>query len=133
ASIYFPGVSWEVWKEYKNDYNEKYRTYISDEVRRAESNPEYGRNHFQFGNPYTSNIDLSKLSTIPNLLGVSQISSTSWVYGSESETMTSSVKATYGGGSWVGDPEALIVKPFEPFVVVLDSVATSTVTFEFGD
>src|SRR5690606_25121966 len=81
ADMYFHGEAWDTWKEYKNDYGERYRTYISDEVRPV--GYDYARNHFQFGNPYTSNLDLSKLPD-PDigfgeyLVGVSQYKQVSW-------------------------------------------------------
>lgn len=134
ADMYFHSDDWNTWKNYKNDYNEKYSTYISDEVRPGTSN-DYARNHFQFGNPYTSNLDLSKLPDIgfdEDLVGVVQYKQVSWEHGTGSSYATS-VKATYNGTQWAGDAEALIVKPFEPFILVLDESKTGEVKLSFGD
>lgn len=136
ADMYFHGEAWNTWKEYKNDYGERYRTYISDEVR-PDSSYHYARNHFQFGNPYTSNLDLSKLPYIDTefgeyLVGVSQYKGVEWNQGTGS-SYPSSVKATYNGTNWAGDAEALIVKPFEPFILVLKEDIEGVVNLSFGD
>lgn len=135
ADMYFHGEAWDTWKEYKNDYNEKYIDYISDEVRPV-TNDDYARNHFQFGNPYTSNLDLSKLPDIGfgnDLVGVAQYKAVEWDQGTGS-SYANSVKATYKNGiGWAGDAEALIVKPFEPFILVLDEGKTGVVELSFGD
>lgn len=140
AGMYFHGEAWDTWKEYKNNYGEKYKDYISDEVREL-SNDHYARNHFQFGNPYTSNLDLSKLPDIDTefgeyLVGVAQYKEVDWNQGTGS-SYPSSVRATYDGSGgvtgWAGDAEALIVKPFEPFILVLDENITGEVKLSFGD
>lgn len=147
TSIYFPTTPWSGWRNMKNSHNEKYSTYIAEYVRSA-SDPDYnflfGKYYFQFGNPYTSNIDLAYIGLpndgvtnyddgvyIPNLLAVVKSSSATW---NEQNGLSTSafVMAKFDAvnGEWTGAAEALIAKPFEPFVIVLkDDTAPGDFTF----
>jgi len=135
---YFGGVGWNNWKGKKNTYLEKYQTYIDDKVRMTTDDAGYGRNYFQFGNPYTSNIDLAYIGSpaspgyddgndIDGLLAVARVADLDYTAqgGSASSGM---IVATYDEVTnvWGGDASALLVKPFEPFIVVLDTDATNT-------
>ena len=135
---HFGGVPWSNWKGKKNTYLEKYQTYIDDKVRTVADDAGYGRNYFQFGNPYTSNIDLAYIGSpaspgyddgndIQGLLGVARVADLDYTDqgGSTSSAM---VVATYNEGTntWGGNASALLVKPFEPFIIVLDNSATNT-------
>ncbi len=135
---YFGGVGWNNWKGKKNTYNEKYQTYIDDKVRMVSDDAGYGRNYFQFGNPYTSNIDLAYIGSpatpgyddgndIDGLLAVARVADLDYTAqgGSASSGM---IVATYNEATnvWGGDASALLVKPFEPFIVVLNTAATNT-------
>lgn len=135
-------TAWNTWKEQKNSYNERYKTYISDDVREGTTD-NYGRYFFQFGNPYTSNIDLSYIGTdtetvndgikIDKLMSVSKIGSEEWSFESGS-TVVSSVRAIWNGSSWSGNPEALVIKPFETFILGLYHDADrTTYNFDFND
>ncbi len=135
----YPETLWSTWKENKNSYNERYKTYVFDDIRDSGSD-NYGRYFFQFGNPYTSNIDLSYIGTndsnddifIEDLMSVAKIGSESWNSDTGS-TATSSVRAVWNNG-WSGNPEALLVKPFETFIIGLYSDAErNTRAFEFSD
>src|SRR5690606_34056465 len=132
------GVGWNNWKGKKNTYLEKYQTYIDDKVRMTTDDAGYGRNYFQFGNPYTSNIDLAYIGSpaspgyddgndIDGLLAVARVADLDYTAqgGSASSGM---IVATYDEVTnvWGGDASALLVKPFEPFIVVLDTDATNT-------
>src|SRR5690606_15444782 len=70
----YPDNPWYEWAYYTNSYNEMYYTYLGDHIRSYEDEPEdYARYYFEFGNPYTSNLDLSRIgnessdSYVPNL------------------------------------------------------------------
>ncbi|MBA5628274.1 T9SS type A sorting domain-containing protein [Moheibacter lacus] len=143
---HFGGVPWSNWKGKKNTYNEKYQTYIDDKVRTVADDAGYGRNFFQFGNPYTSNIDLAYIGSpaspgyddgndIDGLLAVARVADLS--YDGSGSTSSAMVVATYNEATnvWGGDASALLVKPFEPFIVVLNTAATNTGnrTINFSD
>jgi len=128
-------VPWSIWKDHKNSYNEKYSTYIFDEVRQSNVD-DYGRYYFQFGNPYTSNIDLSSIiSQMTDLVAISRMNSADWEDGTGGSVGDrSSVRATRDGANWSGSPDALIVRPFETFVIGLDRNTEMTQgTFTFND
>lgn len=139
---YYPGDNWSVWKEKKNDYNERYKTYIEDQIRDGLTDPDYGKYVYQYGNPYTSNIDLSDIGSvtgyddgvfIQDLRGVFKLNDLTWspIIATGGSTSQGSFKATFNGTTWAGDKEALIVKPFEPFVLVLNS--NTSQNFQFSD
>lgn len=138
-SIY-PTTVWNTWKNQKNTHNEKYSTYIEEHIRVSNST-DFGRFYFQFGNPYTSNIDLSYIGTntvddgvyVANLLGVVKISGAGWNQNVGIESSVA-VRATWDGAQWGGNPDALIIKPFEGFYVGLKADATlDSRTFHFND
>lgn len=146
ATSSYPTSDWNVWKNLKNSHNERYSTYIVDQVRTA-TDVDYGRHHYQFGNPYTSNITLAYLGStagqdgpnddgnkIDNLVAVTQYGAVDWDI-ANGVTSASSVTATYNSGTnqWAGKASALIAKPFEPFVIVLDAPVASTGSINFSD
>lgn len=129
------GTGWDSWKNSINSHNERYYTYIDDFVREIEE-PDYGKYIYQFGNPYTSNMDLTKSNiTDYAIRGVMQSLVADWteeVGSGEGMSAASDYHiATYQGGVWGGDAAALIVKPFNPFIFVLNSDAGGT--FDFND
>lgn len=135
-------VPWNTWKDKRNIYSEKYSTYIEEHLRTANT-ADHGRYYFQFGNPYTSNIDLSRIGTdgdsdnvfVENLMGVVKITSTSWNEGAGVVFAgVNKVQATWDGSTWAGNSNALLIKPFESFIIGLNANATrSTRTFNFND
>jgi hypothetical protein len=142
----YPTGNWSDWKELKNSHNEKYRTYIDDKLRNETTNDaNFGKYHFQYGNPYTSNITLAHLGTslgyddgnnIANLAGVGKVNKTVWSFGSGNNASASTMliaKYDAGANQWSGSAEALIVKPFEPFFLILEDGATGTRQINFSD
>lgn len=128
-------VPWDVWKLRRNIYGEQYQTYIED-YRSDVVSPDFGRYLFQFGNPYTSNIDLSRIGRdgdadgvyVENLNGVFKASNNSWTADEGGDIGNATyLRATYDSGSntWAGNAEALIVKPFEGFYIGLSSTSTN--------
>src|SRR5690606_23067775 len=110
------GAEWNDWKNKRNIYNEAYHTYIEDHRRDLSTDPvNYGKHSYQFGNPYTSNIDLSLFAdsfAADSLIGVFKFGNLDWNIDSGSSSLTDAAKkATYNGTIWAGDAEALIAKP----------------------
>lgn len=140
-------VAWNTWKVKRNSHGEQYVTYIEEHLR-DDNSTHFGRYYFQFGNPYTSNIDLSRIGTdetngdgvfVDNLLGVVKITGMQWAEGSGVEVANvGEIRATYTAGTdtWAGNPDALLVKPFEGFYIGLtDNVPNRAIerTFTFND
>lgn len=139
----FSSLQYNTWKEYVNQYNEKYKTYLGDVNTTSLT---YAKNTYRFGNPYTSNLDLSAFDganawlfiknnggnrTIKQATDASMIKDfyvtkrtssygITWnpVKGSEDNNISESStyhKAMYDGTQWSGDPQALLIRPLETF------------------
>lgn len=139
----FSNLQYNTWKEYVNQYNEKYNTYLGDVNTTSLT---YAKNTYRFGNPYTSNLDLSAFDganawliiknnggnrTIKQATDASMIKDfyvtkrtssygITWnpVKGSEDNNTSGSStyhKAMYDGVQWSGDPQALLIRPLETF------------------
>lgn len=140
----YPGsaVPWTTWQNQRNSHREQYKTYIEEHIRIA-SSPEFGKYYFQFGNPYTSNIDLSRIGLnessgdgvyISDLAGVVKITGMQWVEGQGVIVAgVQKVVATWSAGTWAGNREALLARPFEPFYIATNGVNTGNVSFTFSD
>ena len=164
----FSDLDYNTWKEYVNQYNEKYKTYLGDI---SSTSKTYAKNTYRFGNPYTSNLDLSAFDGanawlfIKNNSGnrtikqattdlmikdfyVSKRTSSygiTWnpVKGSEDNNTAGSTyhRAMYNGTQWVGDPQALLIRPLETFNLnfaridptALGSTRILDVEVKFGD
>lgn len=122
---------WSVWGNQQNYFGEKYKTYITDPLRSHLIDDEnYGKYLYQLGNPYTSNIDLRKADLV-GVIGVVKYTGLTWDVASGVGSAIAQ-KATYNEGVWVGDKEAVIVKPFEPFQIAYQNNASYTFTFNDG-
>ena len=137
----FSNLGYNDWKTKVNAYNEMYQTYLGYI---DTTNKNYGKNVYRFGNPYTSNIDLSgitgstgwlsilnggikDLKTANNnfvqgfyITKVTENFNLDWnpVSGSSDNGNTSGsyYKVVLNGSNeWIGSPEALLIKPFEVF------------------
>ena len=139
----FSNLQYNTWKEYVNQYNEKYKTYLGDVNTTSLT---YAKNTYRFGNPYTSNLDLSAFDganawlyiknnsgniTILQATDAQMIKdfyvtkrtssySITWnpITGSEDNNTSGSStyhKAMYDGTQWSGDPQALLIRPLETF------------------
>ena len=139
----FSNLQYNTWKEYVNQYNEKYKTYLGDVNTTSLT---YAKNTYRFGNPYTSNLDLSAFDGanawlyIKNNSGYRNIKEATtdlmikdfyvtkrtssygitWnpVTGSEDNNTSGSStyhKAMYDGTNWTGDAQALLIRPLETF------------------
>lgn len=116
-----------------NAYNEKYNTYLQDNFTVTAGNAwlgNFGKNYYQFGNPYLTNIDFSQINKVESAT-VGDGNNLSNVYGVRFEVSgvqhttnggggSSSFKAvTYGTGSQSGDVEYQVVRPFGSFAIKL--------------
>ena len=139
----FSNLQYNTWKEYVNQYNEKYKTYLGDVNTTSLT---YAKNTYRFGNPYTSNLDLSAFDganawlyiknnsgnrTIKQATDAQMIKdfyvtkrtssySITWnpITGSEDNNTSGSPtyhKAMYDGANWTGDAQALLIRPLETF------------------
>ncbi|MCS3530824.1 T9SS type A sorting domain-containing protein [Chryseobacterium sp. JUb7] len=115
-----------------NQYNEKYYSYLQDgwDAPSGAWTGTYGKNIYQFANPFMTNLDLSKiafaesgagdgnnLTTIRGVrVDVVNVATTSGGTGS-----TSYKFITFAGGEPIGDVEYTMVRPMGTFVVKLDN------------
>lgn len=104
-----------------NFYREKYNTYLADDFEQTAWSGTYGKNIYQFGNPFLTNIDLGHLKQyLPNIMGVrvkpSNVTTTQ--RGGTASSQAQYITYTPTTGIPVGDDLA-IIKPLETFVIKL--------------
>jgi len=121
-----------------NTYNEKYNTYVQDgwDSPSGAWTGTYGKNIYQFANPFMTNLDLSKIAITESGVGdgnnlttikgirvdVVDVKTTSQGTGSTSYKF---ISFPVGGGEPIGDVEYTLVRPMGTFVVKLsDNTAT---------
>jgi len=116
----------------QNQYNEKYNTYLQDgfDFPGGAWQGTYGKNLYQFSNPFMTNLDLSKIAydesgtgdgvNLTTVRGVRM--EVSGVISSQTGgTVSSGYKfITFAGGDPIGDVEMQMVRPMGTFVVKLD-------------
>ncbi|MBS7334026.1 MAG: hypothetical protein KIG88_10570 [Weeksellaceae bacterium] len=136
----FQGLTYNQWKSKKNKYQETYQSYLGN----GTDDLQFGKNMFRFGNPYTSNLDLSNVASWMNLPGetfelikLAQSYTHSWnnTTGS-SENSTGGdqyVTATYTNGAWSGDAEAVLIRPLEMFRIKFHKDNLVTLNVDFKD
>lgn len=127
----------------KNQYTEKYNTYVQDKFDFS-TDPwqnNYGKNLYQFGNPFFTNLDLSKIGYIESAQNgdANQISSIQGIRYDAGVVQTMANGTTYSTGALIqtfvttpginqGTPvgdTGLIIKPMQPFVIKLTDKANS--------
>lgn len=135
----FTSKKYNTWKKLRNPYGEEYQSYLGyvDTEDRL-----YGKNTYRFGNPYTSNLDLSaveddnpwlKIKNNNEDLTIKQATAQKYIdkftirkrkddyddnWGKLVGTLTmnySMHQAYFDGTQWAGEAEALIVRPTETF------------------
>ncbi|MDQ1163510.1 hypothetical protein QE422_003878 [Chryseobacterium sp. SORGH_AS 447] len=117
-----------------NQYNEKYYSYLQDEFVTTAWSSNYGKNIYQFGNPFLTNLDLSQIATnetngdginLTNIQGVRLEISPNAVQTSSAGTLTSGGAAykfiTFSSGVPTGDVNYMMVRPMGTFVIKLNS------------
>lgn len=115
-----------------NYHREKYNSYLQDSWDFS-SSPwanNYGKNIYQFGNPYLTNLDLGQLGkVITNLQGVRVEPTGVTTVGRGSTYSTGAKYVTYASGVAVGDKNA-IIRPMQTFVVKLNNTTSQTLNFD---
>ncbi|WP_294244279.1 T9SS type A sorting domain-containing protein [uncultured Chryseobacterium sp.] len=126
-----------------NQYNEKYNSYLQDQFDLPNgyftATGTYGKNIYQFGNPYLTNLDLSQIGRneasgdgnyITNIYGV-KYTAGAVVTATNGSTFTTGAQIiTYDAntGTNAGDT-GLIIKPMQTFVLKLRDNTAQTLNF----
>ena len=125
------GIDFGVGGKNTNYYKEQYNSYLGDHWEHASSpwSGNYGKNIYQFGNPYLTNINLKYLGAIiDNLMGVRVEPSIS-VKATGAET--GGVYVSYNSnGVAIGDVKQVIVRPMGTFEIKL--TAGTATPLDFG-
>jgi len=124
-----------------NEYNEKYNTYLQDTFTTSAWLGSFGKNIYQFGNPYLTNLDLSAIA-FEDLIGVGDGNWLRNIYGVRLEAQGVQYSGTAGGGSsrikfitydssgvLAGDVDYTMVRPMGTFVVKLKDNSPQTLNF----
>ena len=124
------GVDFGVGGKNTNYYREQYKSYLGDHWEHSSSpwTGNYGKNIYQFGNPYLTNINLKYIGTIiDNLMGVRVEPSTS-VKATGAET--GGVYVSYNSaGVAIGDVKQVIVRPMGTFEIKLSGPSVRVLDF----
>ncbi|MGX9987443.1 T9SS type A sorting domain-containing protein [Soonwooa purpurea] len=141
------GIDYGTSGQVRNLHGETYNSYLQDNFDASVTNPwlqaNFGKNLYQYGNPYLTNLDLSQIgivesatigdgNAIPNIQGIrfdpGEVTS-------DSDGATYSTNAryiTYAGGVPVADVNNAIIKPMQTFVVKLaNSVDNASYNLNF--
>ncbi|WPC11510.1 T9SS type A sorting domain-containing protein [Riemerella anatipestifer] len=117
-----------------NKYRERYNSYWQDAFAITDGitawTGDFGKNIYQYGNPFLTNLDLGQLvSSIPNIRGV-RIEPSGVVSSGQGATYSTGYKfVTFAGGIAVGDTPA-IIKPMQTFVIKLKDNTSQTLNFD---
>jgi len=120
-----------------NSYNEAYNTYVSDEFNGASGKWQgnYGKNMYQFANPYLTNLDLTNIGiaeangdgvNLSNIYGV-RTEATGVQYTGTGSTAAAYKVVTFNSGVPTGDAASTIVRPFGAFTIKLNNNANNDV------
>ncbi|ROI03485.1 T9SS C-terminal target domain-containing protein [Chryseobacterium sp. G0240] len=128
-----------------NAYNEKYNTYLDDSFEFTASPwaGTFGKNFYQFGNPFLTNIDLSRIgydeggvsdgNAVTNIWGVEYDPGTIHTLPSGSTYATGSKIVTYqptgNGVAPAGDVDLVVIKPMQSFKMKLRDNTSQTLNF----
>lgn len=154
----FGALTYGQWKYKWNEYGETYWTYLTPDAKPVttyDNSRFYGKNVYHFGNPYTSNLDLSAFDganawlrilnnggsrTIKQAtddlyirnFSVSKPSSTFGIIwnGTSGSINTSGTGvmhiAKFDGTQWTGNAEALLIRPLEIFSLSFPGINTAS-------
>lgn len=118
-----------------NPLNEKYNTYLQDGFSASAGvwTGNFGKNIYQFGNPFMTNLDLSNLGVnqtnsdgnyLSNIYGV-RLEYQGVQYSTTGGGGASAYKfITFGGGALAGDVDYAMIRPYGTFVVKLNDNVT---------
>ncbi|WP_345990754.1 T9SS type A sorting domain-containing protein [Chryseobacterium sp. Chry.R1] len=129
-----------------NSFREKYNTYAYDPFEIPSGGAlwtgNYARNMYQFGNPFLTNLDLSKIAynepaangdgvNLSNIYGV--VLDVSGVVNNQGGTTTGGYKSvTFNAGVPTGDVDYLMIRPFGTFTIKLNN-NNNTDVLNFGN
>lgn len=127
----------------KNGYNEKYNTYLWDQFEETNSlwAGTFGKNIYEFGNPFLTNIDLSRIgyneggvsdgNAISNIWGVQYSPGEVQYVNGVGSTFTNPLTMTFDVNSHIpiGDVNNLVVKPMGTFIMKLRDNSAQTLNF----
>ena len=135
----FSNMSYNDWKVRINPYDETYDSYMG---KINSTSKTYAKNVYRFGNPYTSNLDLTKVDGANGWLRIlnnggnrslKEATTDQYIkdfqvtkrtptydivwnpYNGSSNVAADYYSAKFNGTDWVGNPEALIIRPTETF------------------
>lgn len=123
-----------------NQYNEKYNTYLQDQFETTAWAGTYGKNIYQFGNPFLTNLDLSRIgyvenagttdgNAVSNILGIRYDPGTVATLPNGASYSTGALVQTFNtDGTPVGDT-GLTIKPMQTFVLKLRDNSSQTLNF----
>lgn len=124
-----------------NQYNEKYNTYLQDQFEGSASAwlGTYGKNIYQFGNPFLTNLDLSRIgiteaaaigdgNLVSNIWGVRYDPGTVTTLANGTTYSSNALVQTFSAGVPVGDA-GLVIKPMQTFVLKLRDNSGQTLNF----
>ncbi|MFW2136229.1 T9SS type A sorting domain-containing protein [Chryseobacterium sp. TY4] len=142
------GINYGTSGQVKNIHGETYNSYLQDNFDASVTNPwsnaNFGKNLYQYGNPYLTNLDLSQIgivesattgdgNAIPNIQGI-RFDPGEVTSDSDGATYSTNAKyITYAGGVVpVADVNNAIIKPMQTFVVKLaNSVDNASYNLNF--
>ncbi|ANF50085.1 hypothetical protein A0O34_05980 [Chryseobacterium glaciei] len=125
-----------------NAFNEAYNTYVEDEFNGASGKWQgnYGKNMYQFANPYLTNLDLTNIGiaeasgdgvNLSNIYGV-RTEATGVQYTGTGSTAAAYKVVTFNAGVPTGDVSSTMVRPFGAFTIKLNNNANNDV-LNFGN
>lgn len=126
-----------------NEYGEKYNTYLQDNFAPVAAPwvGNFGKNIYQFGNPYLTNLDLSKIA-FEDAQGIGDGNNIENIFGVRLEVQGVQYSTTAGGGSSsfkyitfdtagpvIGDVDYTMVRPMGTFVLKLKTNTPQQLNF----
>ncbi len=127
-----------------NEYNEHYNTYLQDLFDLPASSitftGNYAKNMYQYGNPFFTNLDLSRIgyiepaavtdgNNVASIYGVKTSAGVVKTLTNASTYTTGATYVTFAGGIPVADINTLVIKPMQSFVIKLNNSAAETLNF----
>lgn len=124
-----------------NVYREKYNSYLQDPFDAGGwTSPTYGKNIYQFGNPYLTNLDLRSIvgepsgddgNNITNLIGIRySVDKMNWDASLGTGTSNATYRyVTFANGTPIGDVIP-VIKPMGYFALKLNDNTTQTLNFD---
>ncbi|WP_278377448.1 T9SS type A sorting domain-containing protein [Chryseobacterium arthrosphaerae] len=127
----------------KNSYNEKYNSYLWDQFEETNSLwvGTFGKNIYEFGNPFLTNLDLSRIgyneggvsdgNAISNIWGVQYSPGEVQYVNGVGSTFTNPLTMTFDVNTHipVGDVNNLVIKPMGTFIMKLRDNTPQTLNF----